>query len=142
MEIIEKWGTGLPRIFARCARAGVPEPRLAVGGSTVSVCFPRPGSPAEEMASTTQEITPTTQETTQEIKSSTQETGMSATETVLEAVRNNPALTLSELARQLEMTRDGIKYHINILKKTVGLRHEGPTKKGCWVLPKDQGGTP
>ena len=149
MGIIEKWGTGLPRIFARCAKVGVPEPRISVGGSTVSVCFPRPGSTAQEMASTTQETAPTTQEsrsstqeTTQEINSSTQETGMSATEKVLEAVGNNPALTLSELARQLDMTRDGIKYHINILKKTVGLRHEGPTKKGRWVLPNHQGGAP
>lgn len=41
MGIIEKWGTGLPRIFARCAKAGVPEPEVAVGGSTLTVCFPR-----------------------------------------------------------------------------------------------------
>ncbi len=140
MGIIEKWGTGLPRIFARCAKAGVPEPRVVVGGSTVSVVFPRPGSATQETAKTTQEIAPTTQETTQEPNPSTPETGTSATQKVLEALRSNPTLTLAEIARQLGMTRDGVKYHVNILKKTVGLRHEGPTKKGRWVLPDGQVG--
>lgn len=145
MGIIEKWGTGLPRIFARCAKAGVPEPRIAVGGSTVSIMFPRPGSPAQETESATQETAKPTlesrspaQETTQETKSTPQETGLSAAEKILESLKHNPTLTLAELARQLGMTRDGVKYHVELLKKKVGLRHEGPTKKGRWVLPNAQ----
>lgn len=144
MGIIEKWGTGLPRIFARCARAGVPEPRVVVGGSTVSIVFTRPGSATQETESTTQETVKTAQEiiasaqeTTQETNFTTPETGASATQKVLDALGRNPTLTLAELAKELGMTRDGVKYHVNLLKKKVGLRHEGPTKKGRWVLPKD-----
>ena len=48
MGIIEKWGTGLPRIFARCANAGVSEPQVVVGGSTVTICFQRLGEIAVE----------------------------------------------------------------------------------------------
>lgn len=123
----------------------MPEPRIAVGGSTVSILFPRPGSPAQESASAAQETAkPTleshssTQETTQETKSTPQETGLSAAEKILESLKHNPTLTLAELARQLGMTRDGVKYHVELLKKKVGLRHEGPTKKGRWVLPNAQ----
>ena len=137
MGIIEKWGTGLPRIFARCARAGVPEPRVVVGGSTVSIVFPRPGSATQETESTTQETLKTTQEivapaqeTTQETNSTTPETGASATQKVLDALGRNPTLTLAELSKELGMTRDGVKYHVNLLKKNVGLRHEGPTQNG------------
>ena len=144
MGIIEKWGTGLPRIFARCARAGVPEPRVVVGGSTVSIVFTRPGSATQETESTTQETVKTAQEiiasaqeTTQETNFTTPETGASATQKVLDALGRNPTLTLAELAKELGMTRDGVKYHVNLLKKKVGLRHEGPTKKGRWVLSKD-----
>lgn len=138
MGIIEKWGTGLPRIFARCAKAGVPAPRIAVGGSTVSILFPRKGSATQETERTTREMSKTAQEiqqTTQETSVSTQETSQSPTEKILVALRDNPELTLAELARQLGMSRDGVKYHVNILKKTLGLRHEGPTKKGRWSLP-------
>ena len=41
MGMIEKWGTGLPRIFARCANAGISKPQVVVGGSTVTICFQR-----------------------------------------------------------------------------------------------------
>ena len=43
MGMIEKWGTGLPRIFARCAKAGVPAPLITIGGSTVAISFERHG---------------------------------------------------------------------------------------------------
>lgn len=43
MGMIEKWGTGLPRIFARCAKAGVPAPLITIGGSTVAISFKRRG---------------------------------------------------------------------------------------------------
>ena len=32
------------------------------------------------------------------------------------------------------MTRDGVFYHVKVLRKELGLRHEGPTKKGRWVF--------
>ena len=32
MGIIEKWGSGMRRIFARCKKAGVMEPLVNVGG--------------------------------------------------------------------------------------------------------------
>ena len=43
MGMIEKWGTGLPRIFARCAMVGVPAPLIIIGGSTVAISFKRRG---------------------------------------------------------------------------------------------------
>lgn len=43
MGMIEKWGTGLPRIFARCAKAGIPAPLITIGGSTVAISFKRRG---------------------------------------------------------------------------------------------------
>lgn len=93
----EKWMTGLLRIFTRCAKAGVPAPRIAVGGSTVSILFPRMGSATQEtetapreIPETTQEIHPATQATTQEIPVSTQERGQLPTEKILGALRDNP----------------------------------------------------
>ncbi|MBR4250745.1 MAG: winged helix-turn-helix domain-containing protein [Kiritimatiellae bacterium] len=50
--------------------------------------------------------------TTQEIPVSTQERGQSPTEKILGALRDNPELTLAELARQLGMSRDGVKYQV------------------------------
>jgi ATP-dependent DNA helicase RecG len=69
---------------------------------------------------TTQEINGTTQETTQEI--------------ILALIKINPAITRKELAEKIGITPNGIKYHLDKLRKQGVIRHIGATKKGCWEL--------
>ena len=56
------------------------------------------------------------------------------------AIRSNPEITRTAIASNLGITLDGVKYHLKALRIKLGLRHEGPTKKGRWVFgpnPKD-----
>ena len=57
MGIIEKWGTGLRRIFSRCKKIGAKEPLVNVGGSTIAIIFLR--SLSEKVAPTGGEVAPT-----------------------------------------------------------------------------------
>ncbi|MBO5412901.1 MAG: Fic family protein [Clostridia bacterium] len=69
------------------------------------------------LETTTQEIT---QETTQE--------------KILKLIKNNPSITQVEMSKKLGITRDGISYHIKILKDNGIIEREGSTKKGSWRI--------
>ena len=62
----------------------------------------------------------TTQETTQE--------------KVLKLIKQRPEITGNEMAAILGLTSDGIKYHLDQLRRLRRIRHVGPTKKGRWEV--------
>lgn len=72
-------------------------------------------------------IQKTAQETTQE----------TTQEKILNLVKNNPQITQNEMAKILNLTRDGISYHIKVLKENGILKREGSTKNGIWVRTKN-----
>ena len=78
----------------------------------------------------------TVQETGRAAQETTQENMMGVAERILDMVRKTPFITTSEMANRLGMTRSGVNYHLATLKRDFGLHHEGPTKKGRWILPE------
>ena len=50
--------------------------------------------------------------------------------------RENPSITQKEIAKELKMTRDGVKYNMNVLKEMSIISREGSTKKGKWKILK------
>jgi len=72
----------------------------------------------------------TTQETTQEVRTGT------VREKIVELLHQQPAATRYELARQLGLSSDGVKYHLNKLRVSGTIRHVGPTKSGYWEVLK------
>ena len=53
-------------------------------------------------------------------------------ERLRELIGRSPTLSLPELASELEMTTDGVYYHINALKKAGKLKRIGGRKSGHW----------
>jgi ATP-dependent DNA helicase RecG len=75
------------------------------------------------VAATTQEAAQETiQETTQEI--------------ILKLIKDNPSVTRNDLADKTGLSPDGVKYHMQLLKKRGIIKHTGSTKKGKWELIK------
>lgn len=134
---IEKIGTGIKRIEKAVAKHGKGTVSFTFNGFFVVVFsrirvyqdFP-PKTSDKKLEETTQEINGTTQETTQEIKETTQET-------ILTLIKINPAITRKEFAKKIGITPNGIKYHLDKLRKQGVIRHIGATKKGCWELVED-----
>ena len=62
----------------------------------------------------------TTQETTQE--------------KLVNLIKKNPSITQSEMARALDLTRDGVAYNIKVLKEKGIIEREGSTKSGIWKI--------
>ena len=66
----------------------------------------------------------TTQETTQE----------STQEKIINLIKKNPGITQVEMAKILDLTRDGISYNIKILKEKGIIERVGSTKSGIWKI--------
>ena len=62
------------------------------------------------------------------------------TQKILKLIKENPRITRNELAKALDISSDGVKYHLNNLKKEGILKRVGGRKEGHWkVLKIDSG---
>ena len=148
LRYIEKMGTGTVDMIRRCAAAGLPEPEFEVGsGFLIRIWRPNRNNPQPGLfQSATQEESSFGQNTTQELKVTTQEFGITTQETgdrarrprtrdrIVHLLSNDPTLTREGLSAHLGITPDGVKYHLQKLRKAGRIRHVGSTKKGRWEV--------
>ncbi len=150
IDIGERSGTGLSDIFAIWRECGYAQPTITETyqpdqvSVTVQVDIDENAATTQESMVTTQESTANTQESTstpqeslmspQENVVATQEGFPSVADGILALIKENPEIALGEIAEKLGISRDGVKYHVEKLKKSIGLVHEGATKKGRWVV--------
>ena len=150
MRYIEKMGTGTVDMIRRCAEAGLPEPDFEVGSGFVTRIW-RTGhttgkrrDTTQETSETTQEIGDTTQDGVDSHPDTTQENGGTdrgtTQERLLALPRSDPSLTRDGLAVHLGITPDGVKCHLDKLRRAGRIRHVGPTRRGRWeILEPDNG---
>ncbi len=70
----------------------------------------------------------TTQETTREIVK------LNTDDKIMNALKANPKATQKQLAQEIGITPDGIKYQLNQLKKSGKIQRKGSTKAGYWQV--------
>ena len=70
----------------------------------------------------------TTYTTTKDLKGEDKERG------ILEIVSNNPYLSSEDIARNVNLTREGVRYHIKNLKKKGKIKRKGHGKGGYWEI--------
>lgn len=65
----------------------------------------------------------------------TQETTRETTqEKIINLIKKNPSITQVEMAKALDLTRDGISYNIKALKEKGIIERVGATKNGIWKI--------
>ncbi|MFH1225651.1 MAG: winged helix-turn-helix domain-containing protein [Candidatus Diapherotrites archaeon] len=57
-------------------------------------------------------------------------------ETILGLIAKKSTITKEEIAKELNITLDGVKYHIKRLRKQKKISWKGPSKGGHWETPK------
>lgn len=132
MKIIEKWGTGIPRSFETCEEYGLPKPELIDFDGDFRVNMYRK---SDSEAGTDRE-TSTNTETNTKTNTEIQNTDTEIAERIIRIMKEQPAITVKMIARQLELSVGGVRYHINKLKKDGVVEHTGSSKKGAWLIHK------
>lgn len=126
MKIIEKWGTGIPRLFEICREYGLPKPELIDFDGDFRVNMYRKRNTDTE----------TNTETSTKTDRETIGTDTETAEKILKLMKEEPAITAKMIAKQLELSVSGVRYHINKLKKDGVVEHIGSSKKGTWLIHK------
>lgn len=55
-------------------------------------------------------------------------------EEIIKIIAENPHISANEMAEKLNLTVDGVRYHLNKMRKAGLIRYEGSTKLGQWEL--------
>ena len=126
MKIIEKWGTGIPRILRECKEYGLKKPELIDFDGDFRVNMYRREEKSKTTQTTTQITTQITTQTTIKLTKNDHE--------ILQVIQNNPALSQKEIAMELGWTVDRVKYYLNKMKKQEAIRRIGSSHKGYWEL--------
>ena len=142
MKIIEKWGTGIPRLFEACAEYGLPEPELIDFDGDFRVNMYRKRD--TDIKTNTKKVTNTNIKTNIEKVTNTntktntnikkQKANAETATRILEIMREQPTITVKKIADQMRLSVAGVRYHINTMKKDGLVEHVGPSKKGTWLL--------
>ena len=135
IEMVEAWGRGMPLILKHA-----PDVVFREVGNLFIVSFRRPSLLEQDGGghAATQEKWPDSHKTSQK---TTQEKGETPPKTprkprgnpkeiILSALKQQPSISIRELAEQCEMSVHSVQHHINKLKENGVIRHVGPAIRG------------
>ena len=125
--LIEAWGRGFDKITAGCKEYGGPRPSYKIGESGVMVLCKACPAYLELKNAGIEQLPHTTQTTTQ---STTQTTAQK----ILAIIKANPNVSRSALSREIGLSSDGIKWHLQKLKEGNAIRRVGPKYGGHWEV--------
>jgi ATP-dependent DNA helicase RecG len=129
IDFIEQWGNGIRKMIRLLKKSGLDEPQFRESGLFFKIIVYKKRISTEEKVKET--TTKTTKETTTK---TTMKTTMKTHRKLLELIKENPAISLIELAERMHLTKDGIWYHLKILKQEEILKRVGPAKGGYWEI--------
>ncbi len=131
MKIIEKWGTGIPRLFEVCKEYGLPKPELVDFDGDFRVNMYRK---VEKEVGDNSTTTQATQGTTQATQGTTQAELSEDDKAVLTALAEDPEITQKEIAAKLDWKIDRVKYYLNKLKRKGIIKRVGTSQNGHWEM--------
>ncbi len=137
LHLTEGRNTGFKKILDALSQNGSPLPEFETNEDHdyfIARLFVREGFYDYEGGTTKETTKETTSNANGTTEETTKETGGTTKEILINAVRQNPHITVKELAVLLGLTDDGVRYHIDKLRKDGILSREGSTKKGKWVV--------
>jgi ATP-dependent DNA helicase RecG len=124
LGLIEKYGDGVKRVIEEFTAYGLDEPYFMeiAGGFEVIVL------------DKVKEDQPEKKETAKITQATTQITTQNTTQKILELIEYNPKITRNEMAREIGISEDGIKYNLNKLKEKGIIIRKGSLRAGAWEI--------
>ena len=133
MKIIEKWGTGIPRIFKECKEYGLQEPELIDFDGDFRVNMYRKAKGGFGVNDETTQTTQTHQTTQSDTLKLSEED-----KTILAVIHDKPTMTQKEYALELGWTVDRVKYYLRKMKIQQIINRVGSIHNGHWEVLIDE----
>lgn len=141
MKIIEGWGTGLPRLFARCREMGLPEPKFEEFGDGVKVTVYRNGGGAGNGGNDTEtwENDTKTGENDTKTGGNDTKTGENDTEkvsgqSILNLLESDGKMTQDRLSELLGISSSTVKRKMTELQNKGLIERIGSARGGYWKV--------
>lgn len=122
MKIIEKWGTGIPRIFRECREYGLSDPELIDFDGDFRVNMYR-NTAIDYSPRVNDRVNDKVNDRVNEIE-----------EKILKFIDNDPAITITQLSMELELSRKTIAAKLKTLKEKKMIERVGSSRKGYWKI--------
>ena len=137
MKIIEKWGTGIPRLFEACEEYGLPKPELIDFDGDFRVNLYRKKETDteinEKIYQRVNDVIGRVYQRKNEPQNEPQRLGV-LEEGLLNLIRQDGHVTRDEMASQMKVSLSTVKRSINKLKDNGLIEYEGSSKSGYWII--------
>lgn len=157
MNLIEHWGSGIPRIIGEVQAAGLEAPEFIGGDVDLRVNIyrkqdvitgdtERVQNNISDSRNVDNAVTGTGTETNTEASHTSTENSVINTETstestfsdtekrLIDLIKDNSSITLNEMAAASGLSRSGVQYVLNRLRDSGVVVREGSQKKGRWTI--------
>ena len=137
VNIIEKWGSGIPRIMDEIREYGLQEPEFIAFENDFRVNIYR------KSYNTTQSTQGSTQNRINTIQAISKKEkldikNLTATDkTIINSIINNPEMSQKQIADNLNWTVNKVKYYMKKFKQKNILRYEGTSQNGKWEIQEE-----
>ena len=138
MKIIEKWGTGIPRLFEACEEYGLPKPELVDFDGDFRVNMYRKVESEIGVNGVTTQATQGTTQATQATQGTIQAELSEDDKAVLMSIVEDPHITQKEMAAKLNWKIDRVKYYLNKLKRKGIIKRVGTSQNGHWEVVAEE----
>ena len=145
MNLIEKWGSGFPRILRDCRDYGLREPEILDFDGDLRVnLYRKTDQTTDQITDQITDQTAKTDQTTDQTANQTKNTDQIETdlpvklndkeEAILAYIKKKPDSTQSEIAMATSLSMGTIKYHTKKLQEKGCLKRMGTHRKGYWSV--------
>ena len=143
MNVVEAWGSGIPKMFREAREYGLREPELIDMGSDFRINLYRkqpefdslgvvdPTKPTDQADQDTDQADQSANETDQP----SERTDLSEKEkAILQIIEKNPEYTQAEMSEILGWKMNQIKYYTDKLRQKKVIERKGTSQKGYWKV--------
>ena len=132
---VERWGRGIEKILDGMKSAGLPAPKIEDFCGGVKITLYRPTTYMDALKLTGKpDGTPLTSSDETTVGKTVGETVGETVGKILDAIRNNPKVTQSQLAKITGLTVRGVEWNMKKLQETKVIKRVGPNKGGHWEI--------
>ena len=138
VNIIEKWGSGIPRIMDEMREYGLQEPEFIAFENDFRVnIYRKTYNTTQRTQGSTQGKTNTTQAISKKEKLDVK--NLTETDkTIINTIINNPEMSQKQIADNLNWTVNKVKYYMKKFKQKNILKYEGTSQKGKWEIQEER----